>query len=442
MDGKGLSNSKSCAVFCTKNRLKSKQIYEAACLVSPGGVNSPVRAFKGLNIHPMVVSSGEGAILTDVDGHCYIDYCCSWGASILGHAPPSIVQAVQNEVARGSSFGISTQLELLLARAIIENIPSLDKLRFVSSGTEATMTAIRLARGFTKRPFIVKFNGNYHGHADHLLVQAGSGVSLLNGQASSEGVPEGFVQYTLSLPYNDCEAVRNVFRKNSQIAAVIVEPIAANMGVVPASEQFLQTLREETEKSGALLIFDEVVTGFRVGLEGAQGLYGITPDLTCLGKIIGGGFPAAAFGGRQEIMDCLAPLGQVYQAGTLSGNPVAMRAGLETIKQLEQPRFYEILEAKTRRLIDPILEKIEKQKLDVCINRQGSMFTLFCGVKKVSCREDLNQMNISQFNALFEYLFDKGIYIPPSPFEAWFISSTHTDAQLDSTRDAILEFFS
>jgi glutamate-1-semialdehyde 2,1-aminomutase len=434
-------NAKFCLPLCPIDRPKSKQIYEEACKAIPGGVNSPVRAFKGIGISPLIVSSGAGDLLIDADQNRFIDYCGSWGAAILGHAPAPIVKAVQREVERGSSFGVSTEVEGELARAILSHFPSMEKIRFVSSGTEAVMTAIRLARGVTGRPYIIKFNGHYHGHADSLLVQAGSGVSQFDLQSSSKGVPKATIQYTISLPFNDEEAVRSVFSRLGEIAAVIVEPISANMGVVAPTLKFLHTLREETKKAGALLIFDEVVTGFRVGLEGAQGLYGIDPDLTCLGKIIGGGFPAAAFGGKKRFMDQLAPLGPVYQAGTLSGNPVAMRAGLETVRHLEREGFYEALEQKAKRLLDPIEEKIARDDLDICLNRQGSMFTLFFGIKKVQSREDLEEMDKEAFNAFFLHLFERGIYIPPSPFEAWFISAAHTDEHLDETRERILEFF-
>lgn len=302
------------------------------------------------------------------------------------------------------------------------------------------MSAIRLARGFTGKSRIVKFNGNYHGHADSLLIQAGSGVAHLNAEASSKGVPPEAVSHTTSLPYNDLGTCRAFLRAHADVAAVLIEPIAGNMGVVPAKREFLQMLQEETRRSGALLIFDEVITGFRVGLQGAQGLYAITPDLTCFGKILGGGFPAAAFGGRAEIMDLLAPLGEVYQAGTLSGNPVAMQAGLATLKELQAPGFYESLEQKSENFAAPLQEAIQKRSLNACLQRRGSMMTLFFGVKQVEKKEDLAQMDAPLFKRFFLHLFENGIYIPPSPYEALFISSAHADEHLEKTRACILEF--
>ena len=326
---------------------KSQEIFEKSCAVIAGGVNSPVRAFIGLDVDPLIAEKGVGDTVWDVDGNPYIDYCMSWGALLHGHAPQRVVEKAIQRVQKGSSFGIATSIEERLARQIVEIMPGMDKLRFVSSGTEATMTAVRLARGYTGRPLIVKFNGNYHGHADPFLVQAGSGVSQMSPESSSEGVPSEIVKHTLSLPFNDLEKARQLFQDpeiSKQIAAVIVEPIAANMGVVPATHAFFELLRRETERLEAVLIFDEVITGFRVSLRGAQGVYGIEPDLTCLGKIVGGGFPAAVFGGKKKVMDHLAPKGAVYQAGTLSGNPVAMEAGLETLKLAMREGFYEDLE--------------------------------------------------------------------------------------------------
>jgi glutamate-1-semialdehyde 2,1-aminomutase len=386
-----------------------------------------------------MVSSGKGDTLYDVDGHAYIDYCCAWGSLILGHSPPNVIHAAQEQMARGSSFGIATPYEHAFAFKIMHHFPSIEKIRFVSSGTEAGMTVVRLARGFTGRSLIVKFNGHYHGHCDSLLIQAGSGVTHLP-QASSHGVPHELVQHTVSLPFNDTDTCRRFLREHPEVAAVIVEPVTGNMGVVPAEKEFLQMLREETARTSALLILDEVITGFRVSLNGAQGLYGITPDLTCLSKIIGGGFPVGAFGGRREIMDALAPLGNVYQAGTLSGNPVAMLAGLATITALEQPRFYESLEEKTRLLTDPIQEVIRERNLNLCLNRVGSMLTLFFGVKEVKRKEDLHSLDLEQFQNFFHFLFQRGIYISPSAYEAWFVSSSHTDEHLLYTRDVILEF--
>jgi glutamate-1-semialdehyde 2,1-aminomutase len=424
-------------------RSRSEIIYQTACSVIPGGVNSPVRAFKGLGIAPLIVESGAGDQICDVDGNVFIDYCLSWGPMILGHAHPAIVKAASEQIAMGSSFGIATEIEQKLASKIVQFFPSVDKIRFVSSGTEATMTAIRIARGYTERPKIIKFIGNYHGHHDALLVQAGSGAASLNPLATSKGVNLGVIADTILFHYNDTSTIRSFFRTNpqaSQVAAVIVEPVAGNMGVVPPEPGFLETLREETKQVGALLIFDEVITGFRVGLKGASHLYNIQPDLTCFGKVIGGGFPAAAVGGKKEIMDHLAPLGQVYQAGTLSGNPVAMRAGFETISLIEKPGFYESLFAKTERLVQPVREAIAKKNGAGCIQCVGSLFTLFFGPKKVQSKEDLKELNEEMFAAFFRYLFERKIYIPPGSQEAWFLSSAHTDEHIDYTVDCITSF--
>ena len=414
-------------------RPRSERIFQEAAQVLPGGVNSPVRAFPGLPISPLVVESGSGAMIKDADGHTYIDYCGSWGALILGHNHPAIMSAVHIQLAKGTSFGITTAIETEFAQLINRLYPSMQKLRFVSSGTEATMTAIRLARGFTGKPTVVKFEGNYHGHTDCLLVKAGSGVANLP-ESSSAGVPQPFVQHTICLPYNNAEMARQLLRSRSDIACVIVEPVAGNMGVVAPEPGFLETLREETERCGALLIFDEVITGFRVALRGMQGLRGIAPDLTCLGKIIGGGFPAAAFGGRAEIMNELAPLGRVYQAGTLSGFPVAMAAGKAAIEQVQREGFYRELEEKAARFVAPIVAAVEERGLPVHLQRVGSMMTLFLG----KTRDTLDK---EAFRALFLHLFENGIYIPPLQQEAWFISSAHTEEQLRKTARAILDFF-
>lgn len=423
-------------------RIKTQEMFDRLCQVIPGGVNSPVRTCSHVGQLPLVVESGLGDTIVDVDGHKYLDYCCSWGALIHGHAHPAITQAVQARAAKGSSFGITTAIEEKLASQVATLIDSIEKVRFVSSGTEATMSAARLARGFTKRDYIVKFSGNYHGHADFFLVQAGSGVLTLSPSSSSLGIPNEIVKTTLCVPYNDIEACQTLFQSayRDRIAAVILEPIAGNIGVVPADSSFIQFLREETQKMGALLIFDEVITGFRVGLHGAQGYYGVKPDLTCLGKIIGGGFPAAAFGGSREIMDHLAPLGPVYQAGTLSGNPVAMEAGLQSLQLLQQPGFYEELQRKVDLLIKPIQQKIQFKELNACVQAVGSMFTLFFGKKAVRNADDALQIDTQTFARLFRELFKQGIYIPPSANEAWFISSAHQDEHLIQTREAILNF--
>ncbi len=422
-------------------RTRSSEIYQSACKLIPGGVNSPVRACRSVGIEPLIAESGQGDTVVDSDGNRYIDYCGSWGAAILGHAHNKVVDAAIEQIKRGSSFGIATEIEERLAAKIVSLIPSVEKIRFVSSGTEATMSAIRLARGFTKRSKIVKFSGCYHGHSDALLTQAGSGAAFLNPEATSHGVTRGAIADTITLPFNDTDRLRALFREETEIAAVILEPIPANMGVILPELHFLELLQSETARIGALLIFDEVISGFRVGLDGAQGLYGIRPDLSCFGKIIGGGFPAAAFGGRREIMDCLAPLGQVYQAGTLSGNPVAMAAGLATLNEIEQPGFYNRLQKKTERLVLPIEEAILKNNLDACVQRTGSMFTLFFGVRQALCREDLSSAAPERFARFFRYLFERGIYIPPLQQEAWFVSAAHTDEHLDYTAQCVVEWF-
>ncbi len=403
-------------------REKSFAIFEASKKKIPGGVNSPVRSFPGLSMTPLIATRGEGPYVWDPDGHKYIDYCGSWGSLILGHAHPSVVHAAIEQLKKGSSFGIATPYEIELASKICCHMPSIEKIRFVSSGTEATMSALRVARGVTSKPTIIKFIGHYHGHADGLLVQEGSGVIQVSPEASSKGIPTDFIKHTLCLPFNDLETCREVLRTRDDIASVILEPIAANMGVVPAASDFMEMLREETARKGVILIFDEVITGFRVGLSGAQGLYKITPDLTCLGKIIGGGFPAAAFGGRADLMDHLAPLGQVYQAGTLSGNPVAMCAGLATLIALEEPGFYESLEASTTRLVDALRKKVPGY-----VTQVGSMFTPFFTQREL-------------YVELFKHLFSKQIYFAPSAYEANFVSSAHHKADIDQTIDAIQDF--
>ncbi len=422
-------------------RTKSEEIFTKNCAVIPGGVNSPVRSFQSVGLSPpLIVASGKGDTITDVDGKEYIDYCGSWGALILGHAHEKVVQAAQEQMALGSTFGIATEIEGILAKTIIDLVPSIEKIRFVSSGTEATMTAMRLARGFTGRPKIVKFTGHYHGHSDSLLIQAGSGVASLNPIATSRGVNLSVIADTICLPFNDFNAVQNFFRSpdSSLVAAVILEAVTGNMGTILPEPGFLEMLRLETKKTGALLIFDEVITGFRVGLQGVQGLYQIDPDLTCLGKIIGGGFPAAAVGGKKEIMDFLAPLGPVYQAGTLSGNPVAMQAGLATLKEIQKPNFYKDLLDKTNRLTLPVQELLQSK--NGCLQQCGSMFSLFFGLKKVRSKEDLKTLDEEMFRRFFKTLFDKGIYIPPASQEAWFISSAHTEEHMDYTLESILSF--
>lgn len=399
-------------------RDKSRAIFEASVEKIPGGVNSPVRSFPGLDMTPLIAVKGEGAYVWDADGHQYIDYCGSWGPLILGHSHPAVVKAAVKQMSQGSTFGMATPYEQELAALICKHLPSIEKIRFVSSGTEATMSALRLARGATGKTVIIKFIGHYHGHSDSLLVRAGSGTLHMNSTASSKGVPPDFVKHTLCLPFNDIATCREVIRSRDDIAAVILEPIAGNMGLTLSHPDFLAMLREETAKKGIVLIFDEVISGFRVGLQGAQGYYGITPDLTCLGKIIGGGFPAAAFGGRADLMNHLAPLGEVYQGGTLSGCPVAMCAGIATIQHLEAPGFYEALEKKTARLVDVV-----RQKVTPNVTHLGSLFTPF--------------LSLSDYARFFKHMFANNIYVVPSPYEANFVSAAHSDADIDATIDAI-----
>lgn len=419
--------------------------YASLCDLIPGGVNSPVRSCKAVGLSPpMVAESGKGDQIYDVDGHAYIDYCGSWGALIHGHAHPAILKAAIEQMAKGTSFGITTAIEGKLAGKMLDLVDSVEQIRFVSSGTEAAMSAVRLARGFTGKEYVVKFAGHFHGHADFFLIQAGSGLLDLSPTSSSAGVPPELVKQMICAPFNDLEGCRQIFqdpRYRHNIAAVILEPIAGNMGVVPSHPDFMAFLRQETERMGALLILDEVITGFRVSRKGAQGVYGVWPDLTVFGKVMGGGFPAAAFGGRKEIMQMLAPLGPVYQAGTLSGNPVAMAAGLEALTLLQEDHFYAALEEKTRRLTDPISAYFKSKNIPACIQRAGSMFTLFLGQREVRDVEDAKKCDRDWFGRFFRYLFHHGIYIPPLQQEAWFISSAHTEEHLDKTSRIILDFF-
>lgn len=423
--------------------LQQKNAFEKLVEVIPGGVNSPVRSFKGLGISPMIVDYGFKDKIVDIEGSAFIDFCGSWGALIHGHCHPQISEQVIKQISKGTTFGITTAVEEKIARKVVQLMPSIERIRFVSSGTEATMSALRLARGYTGRNKIIKFTGNYHGHADFLLVQAGSGVIGLTPTSTSAGIPDLMIQHTLCLPYNDCDKAYAFLkdpRYRNDIAAVIIEPVAANMGVVPAKSSFLEMLRAETQKIGALLIFDEVVSGFRLGLQGAQGSYGIKPDLTCLGKIIGGGFPAAAFGGRKEIMEMLAPLGPVYQAGTLSGNPVAMEAGFQALALVEKPGFYEELERKTDKVTQPVKEEILKRNLNMCLQQAGSLFTLFFGCKKVDSMEEAERLNFAAFADFFRYMYKNGVYLSPSPYEACFVSAAHEEDNLEKTRDLILSY--
>lgn len=418
-------------------RSQSDSVYEALCSHLVSGVNSPVRSCRAVGMTPVVATKGEGPFLWDVDGHKYIDYCLSWGALIHGHAHPKIIEAICHRATLGTSFGVTTAGEGELAALICKHKPSIEKVRMVCSGTEATMSAIRLARGCTGRSKIVKFDGHYHGHSDGLLVQAGSGALGL----AMRGVPPSIAQETFCLPFNDEEALRALFAaKGEQIACVIVEPIAGNMGVVPATKSFIASLRQETEKWGALLIFDEVITGFRLGLGGAQTLYGVTPDLTCLGKILGGGLPAAAFGGAREWMEQLAPLGTVYQAGTLAGNPLAVEAGIQALQLLSVPHFYEGLQEKADLLWGPVEAYIKEKKLKACVQRSASMGTLFFGLERVSNGQEAREADKTQFAHFFRFLLEKGIYIPPLQQEPWFLSTAHTDELLCFTSKVIVEF--
>lgn len=423
------------------SRAETQKFFTNSCKVIPGGVNSPVRAFMGLDMLPLIADKGQGDQVFDVDGKSYIDYCMGWGSLMLGHAHPAVVDAAIKQMKNGSSFGIATSVEYEMAEFIISKTPSMEKIRFMSSGTEAVMTALRLARGYTERPVIIKFNGNYHGHADKFLVKAGSGVIDLDQEPSSSGVPADTINNTVSLPYNNIDLVQKIMRGpfySHLIAAVVIEPIAGNMGVIPAEKDFLEMLREETERNGSLLVFDEVITGFRVGPNGAQGLYNIQPDLTCFGKIVGGGFPAAAVGGIAEIMDHLAPLGNVYQAGTLSGNSVAMQAGLATLKEISKESFFQDLEAKTNIITKPVTEALDGHV--ATLHQVGSMFSIFWGVEDITCQEDLEMLDQNTFKTFFQTLFNQGIYLSPSPYETSFVSSVHTIEHLEYTRDCILAF--
>jgi glutamate-1-semialdehyde 2,1-aminomutase len=415
----------------------SHELFEKAQQHIPGGVNSPVRAFKGVGGDPIFFKSAKGAYLTDEDDQQYIDYVASWGPAILGHADPEVVEAVQKQAEKGLSFGAPTELETEMADLVCELIPSMDMVRMVSSGTEATMTAIRLARGYTGRDKIVKFEGCYHGHSDSLLVKAGSGALTL-GEPSSPGVPAALAELTLTLTHNDADQVREVFSKmGNEIAGIIVEPVAGNMNCIPPEEGFLETLREVCDEHGSVLIFDEVMCGFRVGLTGAQGRYNVTPDLTTFGKVIGGGMPVGAFGGKKEIMQKIAPLGPVYQAGTLSGNPLAMAAGLTTLKRLQTPGFFEDLDAKAKKLTAGFQAAADKAGIPFTTNQVGGMFGYFFNENNPITRfEQVTQGNMEQFKKFYHGMLDEGVYLAPSAFEAGFVSAAHSDQDIEKTIQA------
>ena len=422
---------------------QAKDLFEQAKQFIPGGVNSPVRAFNGVGGTPVYIDSASGPYVVDSEGRRYIDYVGSWGPMILGHAHADVIDAVKKTAEKGLSFGAPTELETRMAAKVCELLPSVEKVRMVSSGTEATMSALRLARGFTGRDKIVKFEGCYHGHSDALLVKAGSGALTL-GVPSSPGVPASVAADTITLVYNDSEAVKAAFAESGeQIACIIVEPVAGNMNCIPPEPGFLQTLRDVCDRHGSVLIFDEVMTGFRVGLNSAQGLYGITPDMTTLGKIIGGGMPVGAFGGKHEIMDYLAPSGPVYQAGTLSGNPVAMAAGLKTLELISAPGFYEALQIKTETLVSGIRQAAAQAGVAMTSNQVGGMFGLFFSeAENISRFEQVMQCDQERFKRFFHGMLAEGVYLAPSAFEAGFVSAAHDDAVLAQTIEAATRVFS
>jgi glutamate-1-semialdehyde 2,1-aminomutase len=421
---------------------RSSKLYEEAKQIIPGGVNSPVRAFKAVGGKPLFIAYGSGSRITDVDGNEFIDYVCSWGVLILGHAHPDVISAAKKALERGSSFGAPTESEVKLASMLCEAIPSLEMVRLVNSGTEAVMSAIRVARAFTKRSKVVKFIGCYHGHADYLLVKAGSGATTF-AIPDSAGVPDEFASLTITLPYNNTDAFVSLMRDiGNEIAAVIVEPVAGNMGVVLPKESFLEALREETQKHNCVLIFDEVITGFRLCYGGAQNIFGIVPDMTVLGKIIGGGFPIGAYGGRRELMELVAPVGDVYQAGTLSGNPVAVEAGIATLNVLKREQPYERLEALSERLSQALIEAGERKGVELKVNRIGSMLTLFFTSEQVTDYETALTSNTNLYARFFHSMLARGVYLPPSQFEAMFVSAAHTEEDIEQTIEHAVDAFS
>ncbi|WP_117170461.1 glutamate-1-semialdehyde 2,1-aminomutase [Paraliobacillus sediminis] len=415
-----------------RNFDKSIDAYKEAVDLLPGGVNSPVRAFKSVGMNPIFMESGKGSKISDIDGNDYIDYVLSWGPLILGHADPRVVDKLKAVVEKGTSFGAPTLLENELAKLVIDRVPSIEMVRMVNSGTEATMSALRLARGYTGRDKILKFVGNYHGHGDSLLIKAGSGVATL-GLPDSPGVPRSVALDTITVPYNDFKSVQYAFDQfGDDIAAVIIEPVSGNMGVVPPQAGFLQNLRDITEKNESLLIFDEVMTGFRVGYNCAQGHFGVTPDLTCLGKVIGGGLPVGAYGGKREIMEKVAPTGDIYQAGTLSGNPLAMTAGYETLKAMDQDAYVK-LNQKVDRLVDGYMKAANEFDIDLQVNRAGSMIGFFFNAEPVTNYETASKSNVDYFASYYRSMIEEGIFLPPSQFEGIFLSTAHTDGDIDKT---------
>jgi glutamate-1-semialdehyde 2,1-aminomutase len=420
---------------------KSEQLFEQSKKVIPGGVNSPVRAFNAVGRNPLFIKEAKGSHITDVDGNTYLDYVCSWGPGILGHAHPAVIAAVQSACERGLTYGAPTENEYILAQMIKEAMQSVEKVRLVNSGTEATMSAIRTARGYTGRDYIIKFKGNYHGHSDGLLVKAGS-AALTTAVPDSSGVPVSYTQNTLVADYNSEESVIKLMEKyGDKVAAIIVEPVAANMGVVPPKEGFLQFLRDITLKYGSVLIFDEVITGFRLGYGGAQEYYGIKPDMTTLGKIIGGGMPLAAYGGKKEIMDNVSPVGAVYQAGTLSGNPIATTAGIETLKILkENKQYYARIDKNAAKLASAYRQLALKKHIPIYVNQAGSLLCAFHTDKEVNDYDSAVSSDTSEYADMFGYMLNNGIYTAPSQFEAMFVSAAHTDEEIDLTCKTICSY--
>ncbi len=417
--------------------MNNQKLFREAYELLPGGVNSPVRAFKAVGGNPIVLTKGRGCRVWDADGREYIDFLASWGPLILGHSHPKVVKAVRKEVEQGMSYGLTNPHEVRLAKLVVEMVPSVEKVRFVNSGTEATMSAVRLARGITGRKLILKFDGCYHGHYDSLLVSAGSGVATF-GIPGTPGIPDEIASLTLVIPYNDLEALRNVFEKHgNDIACAIVEPVAGNMGVVPPQKGFLKELRKLTKDYGALLIFDEVITGFRLAKGGAQELFSVEPDLTCLGKVLGGGMPVGAYGGRKELMERVAPEGDIYQAGTLAGNPVAMVSGVETLKELRDTEPYDELEGKMNLLKEGVGSILEDKGIPFRINQIGSMMTVFFTESEVKDFGTAKTSDTEMFSKFFKALLGRGVLIPPSQFEAWFVSTAHEQRDLEEALSRI-----